>query len=91
MTKLVDEAMEEGAGGFSSGLEYFPGILAAPEHLVPMCEVAAKYNRLYATHVRNRENIEKRGGDGASVRRQASDFAYPAEIRRAGLRDGTHT
>ena len=55
MTKLVDEAMEEGAGGFSSGLEYFPGILAAPEHLVPMCEVAAKYNRLYATHVRNRD------------------------------------
>lgn len=55
MAKLVDQCMEEGAGGFSSGLEYFPGILAAPEHLVPMCEVAAKYGRLYATHVRNRD------------------------------------
>ena len=43
------------AGGFSSGLEYFPGILAAPEHLVPMCDVAAKHGRLYATHVRNRD------------------------------------
>ncbi|MCV6593880.1 MAG: amidohydrolase family protein, partial [Silicimonas sp.] len=41
--------------GFSSGLEYFPGILAAPEHLVPMCEVAASRGRLYATHVRNRD------------------------------------
>jgi len=55
MAKLVDQAMEEGAGGFSSGLEYFPGILAAPEHLVPMVEVAAKRGRLYATHVRNRD------------------------------------
>jgi N-acyl-D-aspartate/D-glutamate deacylase len=55
MARLVDQCMDEGAGGFSSGLEYFPGILAAPEHLVPMCEVAAKYGRLYATHVRNRD------------------------------------
>ncbi len=55
MACLVDQCMDEGAGGFSSGLEYFPGSLAAPEHLVPMCEVAAKYKRLYATHVRNRD------------------------------------
>ncbi|HAD28943.1 MAG TPA: aminoacylase, partial [Rhodobacteraceae bacterium] len=55
MAKLVDKCMDEGAGGFSTGLEYFPGILAAPEHLVPLCEVAAKYKRLYATHVRNRD------------------------------------
>lgn len=55
MAELVDVAMDEGAGGFSSGLEYFPGIMAAPEHLVPMCEVASKYGRLYATHVRNRD------------------------------------
>jgi N-acyl-D-aspartate/D-glutamate deacylase len=55
MARLVDRCMDEGAGGFSTGLEYFPGILAAPEHLVPLCEVAAKYKRLYATHVRNRD------------------------------------
>ena len=55
MAQLVDQCMDEGAGGFSSGLEYYPGILAAPEHLVPMCEVAARHGRLYATHVRNRD------------------------------------
>lgn len=56
MARIVDEAMAQGAGGFSSGLEYWPGILASPEHLIPMCEVAAKYGRLYATHVRNRDS-----------------------------------
>lgn len=55
MARLVDQCMDQGAGGFSSGLEYFPGSLAAPEHLAPLCEVAAKYKRLYATHVRNRD------------------------------------
>lgn len=55
MARLVDRCIDEGAGGFSSGLEYFPGSLAAPEHLVPMCEVAARHGRLYATHVRNRD------------------------------------
>ncbi|NSY41344.1 amidohydrolase family protein [Leisingera sp. ANG59] len=55
MCRLLEEAMDDGAGGFSTGLEYWPGSLAAPEHLVPMCEVAAKRGRLYATHVRNRD------------------------------------
>ena len=76
MARLVDQCMDEGAGGFSSGLEYFPGSLSAPEHLVPMCEVAAKYKRLYATHVRNRdtaydlgfsEAIETAGKSGAKL------------------------
>ncbi|MGI9421433.1 MAG: N-acyl-D-amino-acid deacylase family protein [Geminicoccaceae bacterium] len=55
MCRLVEEALEQGAGGFSTGLEYWPGIMAAPEHIVPMCAVAQKYGRLYATHVRNRD------------------------------------
>lgn len=72
MAKLVDQCMEEGAGGFSSGLEYFPGILAAPDHLVPMVEVAAKYGRLYATHVRNRDTEYDLGfAEAMSTARQA--------------------
>ncbi|MGI9505915.1 MAG: amidohydrolase family protein, partial [Geminicoccaceae bacterium] len=55
MCRIVEEALEQGAGGFSTGLEYWPGIMAAPEHIVPMCEVTEKYGRLYATHVRNRD------------------------------------
>ncbi len=72
MARLVDRSMDEGAGGFSSGLEYFPGILAAPEHLVPMCEVAAKHGRLYATHVRNRDTHYDLGfAEAISTARQA--------------------
>lgn len=55
MARMVDEAMEQGAGGLSSGLEYWPGSVAAPEHIVPLVEIAAKHDVLYATHVRNRD------------------------------------
>ena len=55
MKRLVEEALDEGAAGFSTGLEYWPGILSTPEQLVPLCEAAAASGRLYASHVRNRD------------------------------------
>lgn len=55
MKQLVEQALDQGAAGFSTGLEYWPGTMAAPEHLVPLAEAAAKEGKLYATHVRNRD------------------------------------
>ncbi len=55
MSKLAEEAFEQGAVGLTTGLEYWPGILSSIEHLTPICEVAARHDGLYATHVRNRD------------------------------------
>jgi len=55
MCRMIEKAFADGAGGLSTGLEYWPGILAAQEQLVPMCAVASQHDRLYATHVRNRD------------------------------------
>ena len=55
MVELLDEAFDQGAYGFSTGLEYWPGSICAPEHIVPLCEIASRRDRLYATHVRNRD------------------------------------
>ena len=57
MGRVLECAFDDGAAGFSSGLEYWPGILASAEHLVPMCAVAARRGGLYATHVRNRDTL----------------------------------
>lgn len=56
MARLVAKALDQGAAGFSTGLEYWPGSLASPEHLVPMCTAVAARDKLYATHVRNRDS-----------------------------------
>ena len=55
MIHIADQSMEAGAAGFTTGLEYWPGSLCGIEHIAPICEVATKYGRLYATHVRNRD------------------------------------
>ena len=73
MTSLLDEAFDQGAYGFSTGLEYWPGNVCAPEHIIPLCEVAARRDRLYATHVRNRDAYYDLGfGEALSTARNAS-------------------
>lgn len=53
MCMLVRNAMEAGAFGLSSGLVYPPGCYAKTEELIELCRVAAEYNGIYSTHIRN--------------------------------------
>jgi N-acyl-D-amino-acid deacylase len=60
MRELVDQAMRDGAVGFSTGLEYIPGTYARPDEIVELAKVAAKYGGIYASHMRNEDvDIEK--------------------------------
>jgi N-acyl-D-amino-acid deacylase len=55
MVKLAEKAFDDGAMGFSTGLEYWPGIAAPHEEIAALVAVAARRRGLYATHVRNRD------------------------------------
>jgi N-acyl-D-aspartate/D-glutamate deacylase len=55
MVELLENSLDEGAAGFSTGLEYWPGKASSPEEIAPLCEAAARRNALYATHSRNRD------------------------------------
>jgi len=54
MKRLLEEALEQGAAGLSSGLEYFPANQTSTEELIELNHVVARYGRLYATHMRDR-------------------------------------
>lgn len=72
MTALLEESIEGGAYGFSTGLEYWPGSLSSPDQLAEMAKVAAKHDVLYATHVRNRDLFYDLGfGEAISTARAA--------------------
>jgi len=45
--------MEAGALGFSTGLAYLPGTYSTTEELVELASVAAQYNGIYASHIRD--------------------------------------
>jgi dihydroorotase/N-acyl-D-amino-acid deacylase len=53
MSGLLDDALQEGAVGFSSGLMYAPGSGASPQELITLCSVVARRGRVYTTHMRN--------------------------------------
>lgn len=54
MKKLLAQSLEEGAWGFSTGLEYGPEQGCSEAEIVELCRVCAEYGGLYATHTRNR-------------------------------------
>lgn len=56
MEALVEQAMREGAVGFSTGLLYIPGTYSKTPEVVGLARAAAKHNGIYATHMRNEED-----------------------------------
>jgi dihydroorotase/N-acyl-D-amino-acid deacylase len=53
MRALVREAMEQGAVGVSTSLQYPPAPYARTEELIALAGEAARYGGIYATHMRN--------------------------------------
>ena len=53
MRDLVRQAMEEGALGVASSLMYPPGLFATTEELIALSEVAAEYDGMYISHLRD--------------------------------------
>jgi N-acyl-D-amino-acid deacylase len=53
MKTLVAQAMEQGALGVSSSLQYVPDRFANTDELVALASVAARYGGIYATHQRS--------------------------------------
>lgn len=53
MENIVDKAMKDGAVGLSTGLQYIPGVYSKTPEVVALAKVAAKYNGVYATHMRH--------------------------------------
>ena len=53
MADFLKEAMDAGFIGFSTGLEFDPGILSRPEEVERLAQVAAPYDAIYCTHMRD--------------------------------------
>lgn len=54
MTRLLGQGLEEGAVGFSTGLEYSIERGCSEEEIQELCRVTRSRGGLYATHTRNR-------------------------------------
>jgi N-acyl-D-amino-acid deacylase len=78
MKALVAKAMQEGAVGFSTGLIYIPGTYAKSDEVVALAKVAAQYNGVYSTHMRNESDSVTQAIDEALTIAKAANI--PLEI-----------
>jgi dihydroorotase/N-acyl-D-amino-acid deacylase len=78
MRALVREAMEEGALGVSTSLEYAPAPYAGTEELIALASAAAPYGGIYATHMRSEGDAIAAALD--ETFRIAREAHIPAEI-----------
>jgi N-acyl-D-amino-acid deacylase len=78
MKKLVAQAMEDGALGVSSSLQYVPNRFASTSELVELAKVAASYGGIYITHQRSEGNKIFESLDEVFAIAEQADI--PAEI-----------
>lgn len=78
ISHLMEEGLEQGALGLSTGLTYNPSKYADTEELIKLSKVAKKYDGIYTSHIRNYIGIPEavkeaiRIGEAAGVRVQVS-------------------
>ncbi|MFT3748068.1 MAG: D-aminoacylase [Agriterribacter sp.] len=53
METLVEKAMKDGAVGLSTGLIYIPGTYSKTSEVLSLARAVAKYNGVYASHIRD--------------------------------------
>jgi N-acyl-D-amino-acid deacylase len=78
MKQLVAQAMEEGALGLSTSLQYVPDGFASTEEIVELAKVAHRYGGVYLTHQRSESGGIDKSMD--EVFRIAREARIPAEI-----------
>jgi len=78
MERAVAEAMEQGAFGLSTSLQYVPDRFASTEEIIALAKVAARYGGSYITHQRSEGNDIDTSLD--EIFRIAREAAIPAQI-----------
>jgi len=78
METIVDNAMKDGAVGLSTGLIYIPGTYTKTPEIVDLAKIAAKYNGVYASHMRDEgDSVTQAIEEALTIGREAK---IPVEI-----------
>jgi N-acyl-D-amino-acid deacylase len=88
MVALVAEAIEQGACGLSSGLEYVPGGFADLEELVALAEPLRGTDLPYASHMRNEDDqLMAAIEEALAVGRRAGVPVHISHLKAQGQRN----
>jgi len=73
MQICLQEALQAGAFGLSTGLVYPPGCFADTDEIIQLCQVVNRYGGIYASHIRGeRETIMQAVAEAIRIGREAN-------------------
>ncbi|MBE7446834.1 MAG: D-aminoacylase [Planctomycetia bacterium] len=88
MGRDVEEAMQAGAFGMSSGLIYPPGCYAEHRELTHMCTIVKKYGGFYATHIRNEgDTLEYALSEAIEISRRSGARLQVSHLKTSGSKN----
>jgi N-acyl-D-amino-acid deacylase len=83
--RMVEEGMDAGAVGLSTGLEYVPGTFTPTEEIIAMNRIVSRYNGFYASHIRNEVTYVLEAVDEAiNIGRQTGSRAQISHLKVCG-------
>jgi len=86
MKLLVRQAMEQGAFGLSSGMEYVPAAYASTKEVTELAKVVSRWEGIYFTHLRDEgSNLLAAIRDTAEVGKDASLPVHINHIKTTGV------
>jgi N-acyl-D-amino-acid deacylase len=85
MKDLVEQGMNDGALGLSTGLIYLPGTFAKTDEIIELAKVASAYDGLYVSHMRD-EGVEilESLAELFQIAREAHLRAHVSHIKLSG-------
>jgi len=85
MARRLEQALDEGASGFSTGLIYVPGRFSAPEEIQALARAAAARKGIYATHMRSEgDRIEEALAEVLGIARTTGVRVQISHLKTAG-------
>src|SRR5699024_11214275 len=88
MRKHVEEGLEQGAVGFSSGLVYPPNVFSNTDELIEICKGVAKYDGCFVVHMRNESfNILEAVDEMIQVARESGVRLHISHLKVIGIKN----
>ena len=83
--RALEDALDQGAFGLSTGLEYVPGRYTPTAEIVELARLVARRGGLYASHIRNEEaRLLEAVAEAIEVGRQSGARVEIAHLKAAG-------
>ncbi len=88
MKAIVKEAMEQGAYGLSTGLEYLPGRYGKTDEVIELVKVIAPYEGIYHTHMRNEgERLLEAVEEAIKISRESGARVHISHFKAVGKKN----